>query len=64
MPMVTKVGKEKWNIKNKYVHDGGHPSYNKWILSELSKINSKEEVQCFILYLHKQLRNNTDNIPW
>jgi hypothetical protein len=50
--------------RDRIIHDGGHPAYNKYVGKMLDCIHTKDELDLFVQFLKRSLRYNSDIIPW
>ena len=50
--------------RDRIVHDGGHPAYNKYVGKMLDCIRSREDLDMFVQFLKRSLRYNSDISPW
>jgi hypothetical protein len=71
--MPTRLGVKELNLDpNTLVHEGGHPRYNKYVGSQLEKINDeydtldekRYQIWLFLHYLKDNLHYKNDIIPW
>lgn len=65
MFVPTRAGMQTMNLRTqRFIHDGGHMAYNRYVNTSLLDVTNEEELYELIRSLSQRIRHGDASLPW